>query len=62
MEEIRYWQYKWKEEHQQSTLEKLKQLRERETEPYLKGRQHVNVDINALDTLPDEDTPNPAAA
>ncbi|XP_064081084.1 RPII140-upstream gene protein-like [Macrobrachium nipponense] len=41
MEEIRYWQYKWKEDYQQSKLQRLREAREKETDPLLIGHNQV---------------------
>lgn len=51
MEEMRYWQYKWKEEYQEKKLEKLRKLREADMNPLLQSHEQVNTNdlLEAID-------------
>ncbi|XP_068222763.1 RPII140-upstream gene protein [Palaemon carinicauda] len=51
MEEIRYWQYKWKEEYQQSKVERLRAIREKEKDPMLTGHDQVLLKNELLQSL-----------
>lgn len=51
MEEIRYWQYKWKEDYQQSKLQRLREAREKEIDPLLTGHNQVLLKDELLQSL-----------